>query len=127
MTKSQAVYTFWSSFGYPAYDESTVPTGDEAPDFPYVTFNYVSSAMDDAGTPVIMTASFWDRSSSWGRGEQFADQLSIMIRHMRPIECEGGYVWIRQGTPFMQRMGDPSDDMIRRILFNLDVKYLTVY
>lgn len=127
MTKSQAVYTFWASFGYPAYDETTVPVGDLAPDFPYVTYSYSAGSLDDAGTPLMLTASFWDRTTSWGRGEQFAELVAMTVRHMPPIECEGGYVWIRQGSPFMQRMGDPSDDMIRRVLFNLDVKFLTEY
>lgn len=127
MSKTQAISAFWESFGYPAYDASTVPIGDDAPDFPYITYSVSSSAYDDAGTPLMLTASFWDRSTSWKRAEQFAANASAIIRHMRPIQCEGGFVWIREGSPFAQRLGDPTDDRIRRILINLDVKFLTEY
>ena len=126
MTKSQAIFTFWSGFGYPVYDETTVPIGDEAPEFPYITFNYSSREFGD-GTPLTLTASFWDRSSSWAKCEQIADTVGAVVSTMRPIQCDNGYVWIRQGSPFAQRMGDPNDDMIRRMLFTLDVKFITTY
>lgn len=127
MNKAQVIYSFWSQFAYPAYDENTVPIGDDAPRFPYVTYNYKSGEFGDNGNSFALSGSLWDRSTSWARMEELARQIAITIRDSRPIECEDGYVWIRQGTPFMERMGDPTDDMIRRIRINLDVKFITTY
>lgn len=62
MTKAAAIYNFWSGFGIPAYEENSVPSGKDAPEFPYVTYQLIT---DSFGADVAMTASLWYRDSSW--------------------------------------------------------------
>ena len=52
MDKAQAIHSFWSGFGLTAYDAATVPTGDNAPRFPYLTYDV---AWGSIGAPVALT------------------------------------------------------------------------
>jgi hypothetical protein len=123
MTKEQALHQFWSGFGLKAYDEMTVPTGDDAPALPYITYEVIT---DNIGHPVTCTASIWYRSSTWTEITQIKDQIAETIGYgHKMIKIDGGYMYLTRGTPFAQRMADDSDDMIRRIYVQLDCEYLT--
>lgn len=123
MSKATALYDFWAGFDIPAYDENSVPDGDDKPRFPYITF---SDVKDSIGNVVATHASLWYRSTSWDEAEAKAQEISEYIGlGGRVIELERGYIWINRGTPFSQRMGDPDDDLIRRIYINVQVEYLT--
>lgn len=123
MNKSQAIQTFWESFNLPAYDESTVP--DEEP-FPYITYNVKT---DSLGNVIMLNASLWYRSKSWKEISDKAEEIAEYIVKLSPpsIEIDNGRLFISKGTPFSQRMSEPSDDMIRRILLTIDVEFLTAY
>lgn len=122
MDKFQALQSFWSSYGVPAYDENTVPDADDKPVFPYITYDAVVSNL---GTQVAMSGSLWDYGTSWARiTTKMADIQSDLGRGGRIIPCDGGAIWIKQGSPFAQRMSD-DNDMIRRILINIEAEYLT--
>ena len=45
----------------------------------------------------------------------------------RMIAYDGGAIWLRMGTPWAQRMGEPKDDMVRRIYINLQAEFLTEF
>ena len=123
MTKAEAIYKFFSSFELLAYDETSVPTGDEAPTFPYLTYEYVE---DDFDNELTTSLSLWYRSSSWSEINAKTEQISRYIgRGGRIVPCEGGGIWIKRGSPFAQSMGDDSDNMIRRKYINLTVEYIT--
>ena len=109
-----------------AYDETTVPVGDSAPSFPYITYNFKSGSFNDYGDPVMLSGSLWYRGTSWAYAEQKADEIAAAVKNMNPLQCDTGYIWIRQDTIFAERLSDPSDDMIRRIRIGLDVKFITV-
>lgn len=123
MDKEQALHSFWSSFGLPAYDENTVP--DDAK-MPYITYSVAVGAMDDVQ---LLSGSLWYRSSSWKEISKKCEEIAKFISDHRPytIKIDGGYAWISYGSQFARRMGDPSDDLIRRIYLNLDVEFLTNY
>ena len=123
MDKSQALYSFWSSFGLPAYDENTVKIGEE---LPYITY---SSATDSLGNIVPMSASLWYRSMSWAEISKKAEEIAEYIgKHGHVVlPLDKGYVWITKGTPFAQRMSDDADSMIRRIYLNITAEFLTAY
>ena len=123
MTKAAAIYQFWSGFGLDAYEETVVPTGSDAPDFPYITYSLVT---DGFGNEVAMAASIWYRSTSWAEVNAKADEIAEHIGLGGVIlPCDGGSVWIKRGLPFMQNMSDPSDDMIRRKYINISAEYIT--
>lgn len=122
MTKAACIYNFMSGFGLTAWEENAVPTGDDA-DFPYLTYGLVT---DSFGVDLSMTASLWYRSTSWAAASEKTDEISRRIgRDGIILPCDGGGVWIRRGTPFAQTMGDPADDMVKRMYINLTLEFLT--
>lgn len=123
MDKSQAIYQFWSGFGIPAYDESSVP--DDA-QFPYITY---SQATDSLDAPVVLTAHVWDRSPSWERVSKIVESMGTMVGEygFKIMKIDGGYVWFKQGHPFSQRMPVESDDLIRRVYVIMMAEFLTAY
>ena len=123
MTKAAAIYKFWNSFGLTAYEENTVPTGDDAPEFPYITYQLVT---DSFGNEVAMSASIWYRDSSWISANAKAEQISNAIgRKGAVLDCDGGKVWIKRGTPFAQNMSDESDSLIKRKYINITAEFIT--
>ena len=127
MDKAQAIQAFWSSFGIPAYDESTIPnadTSDHRPEPPYITYQVIT---DSIGTPVSLAGSIWYRSTRWAEITQKAEQIAEYIGYgHKIIKIDGGYLYITKGKPFAQRTSD-EDDSIRRIYINLMVEFLTAY
>lgn len=121
MNKAQAIQSFWSSFGLPAYDQSSVPSGTDGAIMPYITYEMKA---DNLGNEVGMAASIWYRSSSWEAVTLKSDEVARKIGGILPIPIDGGYCWIKRGSPFAQRMSD-EDDSVRRILINITVEYLT--
>lgn len=124
--KHQALYEFWSSFGLQAFDVSTVPSGEFAPSFPYITYE---DAIGQIGQFLPLTASLWYRDTSWEGISKKVDEISraIGLNGYYSSKVDGGYLWISQGIPFAQRMDDPSDDMIRRYFININAEFLTAY
>lgn len=119
MTKEQAYHAFLVSFGWPVYDENTVP--DNAT-LPRMTYNL---SVAEFGDPVAMSLSLWDRSTSWTTVTNKANEIYNTIGlGGKIIPFDGGYIWVKRGQPFSQRMSD-EDDSIRRIYINLEVEYLT--
>lgn len=125
MDKAQAIHAFWSQFGWKAYDENSVPTGADAPKPPYITYNVTIDSLDRV---VNLSASLWDRSSSWARVSQKAEEIAKNLAESWPIskEIDNGRVYFAPGYPFAQRMSD-EDDMIKRIYINVQAEFLTAY
>lgn len=124
MDKGQALFNFWSKFGLPAYDENTVPenTGER-----YITYNTV---FDSVGNVVNLHGSIWDvNTNSWEFVSKKAEEIGKAIEEQYPISyaIENGRLYIAKGTPFAQRMSDPSSDRVRRIYINLQAEFLTAY
>lgn len=129
MTKAGALYEFWGRFRLPRYEESSVPTGEDSPKFPYITYQVVT---DSFGTNVALTASLWYRSESWVAINAKTEEISNAIgRGGQILHCDDGGIWIRRGQPFAQSMGDDedrsgsTDNMIKRKLLNITAEFLT--
>ena len=123
MTKAAAYQAFWESFGLAAFEENSVPDGEFAPDYPYITYEFMS---DSLGSEVMLSASLWYRSTAWTEANDKADEIGAAIGMGGVIiSCDGGGIWIKRGSPFAQSMGDERDDMIKRKLLNITAEYLT--
>lgn len=119
MTKEQAIHNFWSSFDVPAYDENTVP--DDA-SLPRITYEVHT---DSFGYPLILSASIWDRSKSWGTVTTLCDKIATRLSQGgQMVHYDGGAMWIKKSMPFAQRMGD-TDDSIRRIIINIEIEFIS--
>lgn len=119
MDKAQALNSFWSTFGLPAYDEQTVP--DDAV-MPYITYE---TNEDSLGSALPLTASIWFRSMSWEDITKKAQEISRNIGEGGiMIGYDGGALWITRRAPFAQRMSDPSSDAVRRMYINISAEFL---
>ena len=123
MDKAQAIHAFWSGFEWPAFDESTVPEKEpNVVSYPYITYMV---SLDDFEHPVFITASLWDYGKSWERISRKATEVAEYVGlGGKVMEIDGGKVWIQRGRPFAQRIAD-EDDMVRRIMINIDVEFFT--
>lgn len=122
MDKSQVINNFWSSFNLPVYDENTVPD-DAVP--PYITYSESTGTMDNL---IVLNASLWYRSASWTEISRKSEEIAKAISYNGKIlKFDDGYLYLCQGSPFSQRMADPSDDMIRRIYININAEFLSAY
>jgi hypothetical protein len=124
MTKASALYNFFSSFGIEAYEETLVPTGEEAPKFPYLTYQLVTDSFDNE---VIIPVSLWYRSEASllalnSKTEEISQRIG---RGGVFLDCDGGKIWIKRGSPFAQTMSDPEDNTIRRKYINITAEFLT--
>lgn len=125
MTAEQAIHQFWSMFGLTAYEENAVPTGDDAPKFPYITYSVAISGFNEENQ---LSASIWTRSTSWVTANNMADAIMKYIGMSgKVLKCDGGAIWIKRGTPFSQSMGDPSESLIKRKYINITAEFLTAY
>ena len=123
MNKWEALQEFWSSFGWEAYDENSVDTGAFSPSLPYITY---AAQMGSVGQILSLTASLWDKSTSWKSVSDKADEISGRIGYgYELVKVDGGYLYLTQGQPFAQRMGDPEDSEIKRIYIILNAEFLT--
>jgi len=125
MDKSQAIHNFWSQFGLPAYDENTVnasKAGDR-----YITYNVET---DSIGSVLNLYGNIWDMdSTSWEFLSRKAEEIAETIERKYPISygIDNGRLYIAKGTPFAQRMSDPSSDRVRRMYILIQAEFLTAF
>ena len=118
MDKWQAQQNYWESFGLTAYDANTVP--DDA-QMPYITYEAVSGSLDGM---IPAFASLWYRSNSWSAISQKQTEMSKTMD--RQIKIDGGYMKVRRPSANeAQRMDEPSDPLVRRILLNVEIEFLS--
>lgn len=92
--------------------------------YPYGTYSVATDSLNDYGT--ALTASLWYHGTSWGEATEKCNQISEIIgRGGVKVDYTGGQLWIKRGSPFAQRMSDPNDDLIRRIVLNVEAEFLS--
>lgn len=124
MDKSQALHSFWSSFGIPAYDENTV---DPEAAMPYITYEVSTGAI---GAQIPLSASIYYRSYSWAAIEQKSAEIAARLGYGGVvIPIDNGYVrlWNDHVNTFSTRMYEPADDGVRRIRLSLQAEFITEY
>lgn len=123
MTKAEAIYSFFSGFGLTAYEQNTIPTGEDAPAYPFLTYSFSSG---EFGYEVNLTCELWYYGSSWKDADDKVDSMSEAIgRGGIIIQCDDGAIWLKRGEPFAQSMNDPNDNMIKRKYLNVIAEYIT--
>ena len=123
-TKAEAYHAFWSQFGVPAYEENSVPDGEDSPGFPRLSYEFGTDAFSDYG--VALTVSLWYRDPSWASINAKTEEISAVIgRGGVQFPCPGGAFWITRGSPWAVSMGDENDDMIKRKVLNVTVRWNT--
>lgn len=118
MDRWQGLHSFWSSFGLPAYDETSVP---EETQLPYITY---SAAVDSLDAPLALTANIWYRDTSWENISKKADEINNRLKNGGvTISLDVGYLWLTRGSPFAQR--GANEENIKQIYIVLMGEYLT--
>lgn len=124
MTKGVALYSFWSSFGIPAFEVNTVPTGKEAPTFPYLTYDVKTDSF--GGEPVSLTVNLWYRSDSWLEINAKTEEISKRIGYGgEMLHCDSGAIWLRRGSPFAISYSEDPDNLVKYKYINITAEYLT--
>ena len=124
MNKHQALYKFFSSFGLDAYEQTSVPTGPDAPAFPYLTYEDSSTYGLDQ---IMLTVSLWYRGDSTRELDLKTIQIAKAIGEAKTLECDEGGIILRRSTAFAQGMSDPDDPLIKRKVLQLDAEFATIY
>lgn len=119
MNKTQVINSFWNRFGWKAYDVLSVP--DDAP-VNRITYEMVNDYLNNTVTSLV---NVWDRSSSWESVTLKEIEISDYIgKGGTIVPYDGGAVWIKKGTPWVQRMGDLNDQYERRVVLNVELEFL---
>lgn len=127
MDKGQALQVFWESFGIPAIDEQS--SYDQATldklgiGRRYITYEVGSG---NISSNQILAGSLWYRETTWENITRKADQIASFVGYGgRTYKIDGGYlkIMLPQGQIY-RRVLDP-DTSYRRIIFNIEVAYLT--
>lgn len=122
MTKAAALHQFFSGFGVPAYAASSVP--DDAV-LPYLTYELVTNAWD--GGEVGLTVNLWFHTESEAIPNAKAQELSEAIGlGGKILPCDGGYIWLKRGSPWCQSLSDETSPTIKRRYINVTAEYLTL-
>lgn len=120
MNKSQALYKFWSGFGIPAYEQNSVP--DDAL-LPYITYSEATSTI---GNVTPLSASIWYFDDGWADIISKANEISEGIGYGgATVQYDNGLLWVNRGQPFAQRMNEPSDNRIKRMLLNIYAEFIS--
>lgn len=121
MNAQAALNQFWNGFGWDAFEENTVPENAFATRSEYITYSAGQNGFD---RPMMLTASLWQRSTSWTgvveKSQEIQDAIGdggVQIIH------DDGSIWIKQGSPFAQRMSD-EDPAVRRIYINIEIEFI---
>jgi hypothetical protein len=121
MTKGAALHQFFSGFGMDAYAASSVP---EDAVFPYLTHDLVIDSFDNG--EVSLTVNLWFYTESEAIPNAKAEEISKAIGmggHL--IECDGGCIWLKRGSPFAQSLKDDTAPNIKRRYLNISAEYFT--
>ena len=118
MTKGAALQSFFNGI-MPSYAETSVP--DDAA-FPYLTYRLALNAWDSGETALAIN--MWFRTPSEAVPNAKAQELSDAIGYSGiTIPCDGGFIWLKRGSPWCQSMRDESDPMIKRRYINVIAEY----
>ena len=121
MTKGAALQSFFNSI-MPSYTETSVP--DDAA-FPYLTYQLSTNAWDRGETALAVNMWFYTTSEAIPNAK--AQELSDVIGYGGVIiPCDGGFIWLKRGSPWCQSIRDESDQMIKRRYINVTAEYLTL-
>lgn len=123
MTKAEALYAFFSSFGIPVYASSAVP---EDAVFPWLTYDLSTSAWESG--EVSLTVNLWYYTTSEAVPNAKAEEISKAIGlGGKLLPCDEGAIWLKRGSPWCQSLHDDSDSMVKRRYINITAEYMTFY
>lgn len=120
MTKDKALQAWFEQF-LTAYPASNVP---EDTIFPYLTYELITGSFDSG--EIGLTVNLWYYTESEAVPNAKAQEMSDAIgRGGKVLPCDGGFIWVKRGSPWCQSITEESDPNIKRRYLNVTVEYLT--
>lgn len=120
MTPEAAIYQFLSGFGMPAYAATSVPAQAS---FPYISYDLV---VGEWGQPEVnMPVNVWYRTESEAVPNAKVREIGSAIgRGGKQLQCDGGTVWLKKGSPWAQALNvEGEDEKIKRRYININIEY----
>ena len=111
---AQALKTFFSGFGIPAYSETSVPDDIQ---LPYITYPIKESEWSQ---PTSFYIVLWCRTKGYADALAKADQITAAIGEGVSLDTGSGFVVIRPGNPLTQELKDSENDT-KAIYINLQL------
>ena len=135
MTKDEALFSFFNSFGIPGYPSTAVPTYEDLvadgviqageSQYPYLTYTPVFDAW--GGYPISLTINLWYLTSDEAPPSAKAQEISNAIGPGGiTLPCDGGYIWLNRGSPWCQSLTDNINTNIKRRYINVTADFLTL-
>lgn len=124
MKKWEALYSFFSSFGIPAYEENSIPTGSDRPSYPYIVYEMQQGGFD-AEFDIALSFTIIDKYDSFVPSYELTDTIARTIGDGKIIEIDDGYIKIAQTSTWAKTQRDPEDNTIRRLYSVVWVTYYT--
>ena len=122
MTKEQALYQFFNSFDIVGYRNTSVP--DDVI-FPYLTYDVPISSFEE--DPVSITLNLYYYTDSEAEPDAKAEAIRNAIgMGGKLLECDGGAIWLKWGSPWCQSLVDETNRNIKRRYINITAEYLTL-
>lgn len=121
MDKTQAIDAFFSSFGWPAFDENCVETENER--F-YITYE---AATGSDGELILTNPALYGYTNSYEKLEKKAAEIYNRMITMRPpsIPIDGGRLVILPGSPEFSRRIDSGSAEWKKIVMQIYLAFLT--
>lgn len=121
MTKGEVLQSFFGRF-LTAYPSTSVP--DDVT-FPYLTYEPIFDSW--GGGEVGLTVNLWFYTTSEAIPNAKAEELSEAIGLGGiTLPCDGGYIWLKRGSPWCQSLSDATNPGIKRRYINVTAEYLTL-
>ena len=120
MTKDKALHAWFSQF-LPAYPTSNVPKDAV---FPWLTYELITGSWESG--EIGLTVNLWFHTESEAVPNKKAQEIADAIGMGGAIiPCDGGYIWLKRGSPWCQNIADESEPNIKRRYLNVTAEYLT--
>lgn len=122
MTKEQALHNFFNQFDIIGYRNTSVP--DDVI-FPYLTYDAPISSFEE--DPVSITLNLYFYTDSEAIPDAKAEEIRQRIGGGGVLlNCEGGKIWLKHGSPWCQSLVDATNSNIKRRYINITAEYLTL-
>ena len=121
MTKDKALHAWFSQF-LAAYPTSNV---SEDATFPWLTYELITGSWESG--EIALTVNLWYYTESEAIPNSKAQELSDAIGYGGvTIPCDGGFIWLKRGSPWCQNVQDDTDPNIKRRYINVTAEYMTL-
>lgn len=121
MTKTKALYEFFSSFGVDAYPNTSVPDGAV---FPYLTYDV---SMGDWGDINNIAVNLYYYTESEAQPMAKVEQIAKAIGYGGvQISCDDGTIWVTKGSPWCIAVPYEGNSGIKQRQLNMTLLFNTI-